>query len=353
MFQKILNNMLDRYSAKRFKKMDEWFSIQLNSIQLTPPLFYKPSADAELLVRWESIFKANNMRCVNSAPFKNRSKYLSDFFADSVIDSTVVDDEFNWGNIDSLTASKGFGQNHSGMINGSWFPDLNSWGAAMYPTHNETEYISYGHHKLAALSADDWENNLRHIQMEGFDDAFIRVVQYQWLCRNVCLNSGGSHHAAMLVHQIKNYGYSYTQRALVTKYSLDIAPIEKLISGGYFIFITSSSAFDLSQSLISEPFEFILNNRIANEIYCYPMNGCSSNGATVYIMHRDAIQIPIDIFESWYQGQVDVGRIIPLLSMLKDTLAFCTHPYLHELSQIHLGDPFRRSDKALRHFLKG
>lgn len=98
---------------------------------------------------------------------------------------------FDFNKIQSLTASKSFGGMYNGAINGSWFNDLYSWGNAMYPDE-----------RMKAENEEDWKRNTSHIESEGFSKSRpINVIYYEWLDRYLASNSGGSHHAALVVYQ--------------------------------------------------------------------------------------------------------------------------------------------------------
>ncbi len=69
---------------------------------------------------------------------------------------------------------------------------------------------------LKAENISDWEDNIWHIEHEGFNlrDP-INVKYYSWLDRYVALNSGGSHHAAMVVYQSVRDKLEYKREAVI------------------------------------------------------------------------------------------------------------------------------------------
>ncbi len=354
---KTISEFLARYTEKRFKQTPEWQQLQLNLIQLSTPQIYKPSADGNHLVHWERIFDHHSFHygasCYRST--NPRLSSLSHTLGSLVTEEQWMEDSFDFGRIDSLAASKSFARNLNGrQINASWFPNVEAWGRGMYPTHDGLDSRPYDHLRLAQLTKEDWDNNLAHIHREGFcrhND--IRVSQYLWLDRIECANSGGSHHAAMLIHQMKEQGYQYLRRAELTCYGIDTVPLSKLLEDGYVAFVTASTATCPDISIEPEATELILRQRLVSDVFVRSMGACSPNDAAIYIFHKNDLKVPNSIFESWYSAQERTGRLIPLLSLLNDTLKYCTTPFIHELDRIYLADPFRRSDKALRVLLEG
>jgi len=340
-----LKSLWRQYVANEYRKTPEWQLTQLNLIQLAKPELYKPSADGALLIHWERIF---------------RSRFGFYFYPDtkSYFDSIVTveveyDEEFDIGLLDCLSNSKSFGESFCPSINGSWFSDLNSWGRGMYPTHDGLEYETYGNQCLAGIDEKDWKNNLAHLSREGFgsgSDA-IDVGYYSWLDRYEFLNSGGSHHCAMLVSQVRSGRFEHKRKARLQKFSLSTTPVEALISQGYYLFVASNEGLCVSLGTKPDKTHNILTQFCSPNIDCISLGSCSPNRASIFIIHQQDLAVEQSVFKNWYTLQCEMGVLIPLLDLLKNTAKYCKTPYLHEVRDITLGDPFRRSDLALRKLL--
>ncbi|MCC3807680.1 hypothetical protein IB292_21915 [Vibrio parahaemolyticus] len=333
-FKKIWNKCI-RYS---FTQTEEWQLSLLNQINLETPKFYAPSADGELLVHWELIFQ--------SVPSLYR-----DYFNQLIVERTETVEHFDFGLIDSLCASKSFGRTHWNCINGSWFHSVSAWGAGMYPTHDGLDIDMYCNQSLAGLDQSDWVENISHIKREGFRKDGIIVHHYDWLGRYECINSGGSHHAAMLIHQIRTQKLSYTRKAIVTYYSLNLEPLYQFLECGYLAFVTTPKCYFAPYGDDSLLLRHVLNGYFCQNVYDVGLRGCTPNGATIVIMNKSDLKISLNVFEKWYNRQIKIGKIIPLIDLLSNTLKYCVTPYNHKLDSIYLGDPLRRSDIKLREII--
>ncbi len=344
-----IHSIFSNYFEKKYRQSLEWQQLQVDLIQLCSPLFYKPSADGNLLVHWERVFANYQTTLLHERCPNPKTEYLSETLNSLVKEKSWLEDKFDFGRIDSLALSKSFGRNMHNEINGSWFENVSEWARGMYPTHEGLDNKPYGHERLACISKKDWDNNLKHIHDEGFHyNRHIRIFQYEWLDRIECANTGGSHHAAMVIHQIREQGYQYYRQAEVTSLSIDTAPLTKLIDEGYVAFVTGPTSVFPPISYDSESTEYVLGQKIASHIFTRSLGACSPNGATLFIIHKDDLLVPLQVFEKWYEVQISTGRAVPLMDLLNNTLKYCTTPYLHEVDRIYLGDPFRRSDELLR-----
>ncbi len=198
----------------------------------------------------------------------------------------------------------------------------------MYPAKN-----------LAGLTEQDFQNNIHHIEGEGFRKGKpILVSYYDWLNIYEGNQSGGSHHTAMLVYQLIEQKRKYFREAIIKHYKIDINPIINLTKE-YYIFVTSAaSSFDQYDS------NYIDNQlkKISQEVY-YIKISFSANDAFICLIPKDKLIVENRLFKYWYKKNIN-KKIIPLLSLIENTLAYCTKPYLHEIRQVYLGDPLRRND---------
>ena len=312
------------YQLTPFSKVDNLFTLHLRR-----PKFYKPSADGKLLLNWDYEFRSG------FAPYFPEE--ISDALINCVTTNSYEVSNFDFANIKSLSASKSFGGSWYPKINGSWFSDAASWGEAMYPSGN-----------LSGLDDDDWEKNISYIEkVEGFPISRpISVYYFSWLGRYQASQTGGSHHTAMVLHQIKNQKRHYTRHAKVKEYSLDITAIEEL-SDDYLMFVTASKVNAGKISTRPVSIEQAIKEYISPKVYTFQLQK-SVNKATVCIIPLKEIKIEKDDFFPWYNYQVSNGNIVPFIDLLKNTLKYCNTPYIHEVDSCYLGDPVRESDYQLR-----
>ncbi|MFA0053673.1 hypothetical protein [Vibrio echinoideorum] len=311
---------------------------QLNQLELTKPKLYKPSADGERLLLWNKIFNPY----FSNIGFDEIKKQLS-----LVVQATTQsEDDFDFGLIDSLNVSKSFGMGPYKIINGSWFRDVAQWGEGMYPYINDNR-------SLSGLDEDDWKSNLAHIKQEGFNSKELLIYYYDWLDRYEGLNTGGSHHAAMLIHQIRNQKFSYTRNACVTRWSIDVAPIARLLENGYYAFVTGGKSYFAPYGSCSYQVDTLIRDLISKDVFELTMGSCSPNHSKIIIFHKSDLIVSHSAFTTWYERQVKLKKIIPLLNLLECSKDYCTTPYLHELDAIYLGDPYRTADLELRKLKRG
>ncbi|EKB7351513.1 hypothetical protein OOV45_004432, partial [Salmonella enterica subsp. enterica serovar Infantis] len=178
----------------------------------------EPTADADTILQLENIFSEYSLRYID----RDLAEILSNIITTDKNHSL----DFDFNKIQSLTASKSFGCGWNKVINGSWFKNLYSWGEGMYPAQN-----------LKAENISDWEDNIWHIEHEGFNPRDpINVKYYSWLDRYVALNSGGSHHAAMVVYQSVRDKLEYKREAVIEQLSINSNTVE-ILGQNYYSFI--------------------------------------------------------------------------------------------------------------------
>lgn len=306
-------------------------SDNLNTLQLTPPKFYKPSVDAGLLFDWQYELH------------RSYPPYLPNDLAEALKNLVITEKheipDFDFSNIRSLSHSKSFGPSlYAARINGSWFADAASWGQAMYPSDN-----------LSGLDDSDWEQNIWYIEnREGFSKSRpITVNYFEWLNRYVGIQSGGSHHTAMVLHQIKNQKRSYKRHAVVTKYSINSEGLANLLDN-YCMFVTSGKlhAPKLSDS-DDVAIDQAVSEYISSNVYTLAIHRSVNDAVMCFIPYKD-LKIGNYVFLQWYKNQIARKTIIPLLDLVDNTLEYCTTPYMHEIHSCHLGDPTRTNDKIAK-----
>ncbi|MFO7218318.1 DUF6685 family protein [Citrobacter amalonaticus] len=171
---------------------------------------FKPTADADTILQLENIFSEYSLRYID--------RDLAEILSNLITTDKKHSLDFDFNKIQSLTDSKSFGCGWNKVINGSWFKDLYSWGEGMYPAEN-----------LKAENISDWKDNIWHIEHEGFPPRNpINVKYYSWLDRYVASNSGGSHHAAMVVYQSVRDKLEYKREAVIEQLSINSNTVEIL-----------------------------------------------------------------------------------------------------------------------------
>ena len=70
---------------------------------------------------------------------------------------------------------------------------------------------------------EDFKKNIYYTEKrEGFSDKrSVRVEHIDWLKRNVGFQTGGSHHIAMIIHQINNQNQEYRREVSLTRVSIN------------------------------------------------------------------------------------------------------------------------------------
>lgn len=284
----------------------------------------KPTADADTIIQLEKIFSEHALKYVTPE--------LADILSILIKKEKTYDLSFEFNKINSLTASKSFGCSWNKTINGSWFTDLYSWGEAMYPAKN-----------LKAENLSDWNDNKDHIEGEGFHlSRPISVRYYSWLDRYVASNSGGSHHAAMVVYQSLRDKLHYNREAIIETLSINKEALRK-IGKDYFSFIFQSKrTCDEYGNYTSESdFEYALQNFIKNRPDFLNQPNYINDTKIAFISKKN-LKGNKCIFQEWFEFAIDCGKIIDLSRYMENPLKFHKHDYSHGVDAITLGDPARK-----------
>lgn len=216
--------------------------------------------------------------------------------------------------------------------NGSWFKDLYSWGEGMYPAEN-----------LKAENISDWEDNIWHIEHEGFKPRDpINVKYYSWIDRYVALNSGGSHHAAMVVYQSVRDKLEYKREAVIEQLSINSNTVEILGQNYYSFIFQIKHPSNKTENYTSE-YEFTdaLKDFGQNRHTTLKPVNYVSNIKLAFIP-KDALKTNSETFRNWFYSAISYGKIISLPDYLKNPAHYHTHHYSHELDSITLGNPSRK-----------
>ncbi|MBE8614523.1 hypothetical protein CYG68_19385 [Morganella morganii] len=87
----------------------------------------------------------------------------------------------------------------------------------------------YPEKNLKAENTEGWKRNISHIEGEGFfRESPIRLTYYKFFNRYVASNSGGSHHAAMVVYQSLHYNLEYKREGKIDAIDINIEKITEL-----------------------------------------------------------------------------------------------------------------------------
>lgn len=285
---------------------------------------FKPTADADTILQLENIFSEYSLRYID----KDLAKILSNLITTDKKHSL----DFDFNKIQSLTDSKSFGCGWSKVINGSWFKDLYSWGEGMYPAEN-----------LKAENILDWKDNIWHIEHEGFPPRPpINVKYYSWFDRYVASNSGGSHHAAMVVYQSVRDGLEYKREAVIKQLSIDPGTVE-ILDKNYYSFIFQIKTLNKETRIYTSEYEFTdaLKDFGQNRHTILKPVNYVSNIKLVFIP-KDALKTNSETFRNWFHSAISCGKIISLPDYLKNPAHYHTLHYSHEVDSITLGDPSRK-----------
>lgn len=284
----------------------------------------EPTADADTILQLENIFSEYSLRYID----RDLAEILSNIITTDKNHSL----DFDFNKIQSLTASKSFGCGWNKVINGSWFKNLYSWGEGMYPAKN-----------LKAENISDWENNIWHIEHEGFNPRDpINVKYYSWLDRYVALNSGGSHHAAMVVYQSVRDKLEYKREVVIEQLSINSNTVEILGQNYYSFIFQIKHPSNKTENYTSE-YEFTdaLKDFGQNRHTTLKPVNYVSNIKLAFIP-KDALKTNSDTFRNWFYSAISYGKIISLPDYLKNPAHYHTHHYSHELDSITLGNPSRK-----------
>ncbi|EIT9087384.1 hypothetical protein L3T38_004164 [Escherichia coli] len=284
----------------------------------------EPTADADTILQLENIFSEYSLRYID----RDLAEILSNIITTDKNHSL----DFDFNKIQSLTASKSFGCGWNKVINGSWFKNLYSWGEGMYPAQN-----------LKAENISDWEDNIWHIEHEGFNPRDpINVKYYSWLDRYVALNSGGSHHAAMVVYQSVRDKLEYKREAVIEQLSINSNTVEILGQNYYSFIFQIKHPSNKTENYTSE-YEFTdaLKDFGQNRHTTLKPVNYVSNIKLAFIP-KDALKTNSETFRNWFYSAISYGKIISLPDYLKNPAHYHTLHYSHEVDSITLGDPSRK-----------
>ncbi|MFV4746381.1 DUF6685 family protein [Citrobacter portucalensis] len=282
----------------------------------------KPTADSNTILQLESMFSDYSLRYVD--------KGLAEILSNLISAEKKHIQDFDFKKIQSLTASKSFGAGWYKVINGSWFKDVYSWGRGMYPANN-----------LKAEDMSDWHDNLWHIEHEGFYPRDpINIKYYSWLDRYLASNSGGSHHAAMVVYQSIRDNLEYKREAVIEKLAINKDSIGRL-ENEYYSFIFHAKNPQKAGGFSSKhEFTDILKDVVSNQIQQLSPVHYHSDINFIFIQ-KDELKMNNKTFLDWLSAGITSGKIISFPEYLKNPSNFHNACYSHELDSIILGDPCR------------
>ncbi|ECW2964645.1 hypothetical protein F3X75_22425 [Salmonella enterica subsp. enterica] len=284
----------------------------------------KPTADADTILQLENIFGEYSLGSID--------KDLAEILSNIITIDKKHSQDFDFNKIQSLTASKSFGCGWNKIINGSWFENLHSWGEGMYPAEN-----------MKAENMTDWKENIWHIEHEGFSPRYpINVTYYSWLDRYVASNSGGSHHAALVVYQSVRDKLEYKREALIEKLSINSSAVE-ILDQKYYSFILQIKRPQNKNETHTSEYEFTdaLKEFVEKKYTILkPVNYVSN--IKLFFIPKDELKTNNKTFHNWFHSAISCGKIISLPEYLKNPAHYHTHHYSHELNSITLGDPSRK-----------
>ncbi|EMH2397398.1 hypothetical protein AB9W60_003378 [Proteus mirabilis] len=314
----LIKKITDSIIAFIYKTTDNYVIDQLNDVNLGKVELYKPTADSNTILRWDELFK-NYM--VRGFPTE-----IKDIITNLCRIEKTIDYFFDFNKIQSLTASKSFGGIPDGAINGSWFYDLYSWGRAMYPDE-----------RMKAENEDDWKRNIAHIESEGFRKCRpINVIYYEWLNRFVAPNTGGSHHAALVVYQSIRDKIKYTRETILEKVSLNSYYI-RMLDNEYYSFIINNDSNPKSLSE-SDKFINVITELISTHISILKPVHSYQNLMIIFIP-KESLKIDSELFNNWINKAHDQKKIINLPNYFRLPNEYHTKPYLHELRYLKMPNP--------------
>jgi len=270
---------------------------------------------------------------ISAVPAQNPNYMTRDFpknlkeIISNVCDAEeIIDYAFDFNQIQSLTDSYSFRGKHNGAVDGSWFNDLYSWGKAIYPDE-----------RMKAENEDDWKRNIAHIESEGFKkNSPINVIYYEWLNRYLVPNSGGSHHAALVVYQSIRDKIEYKREVILKRVYLNNYYI-RMLDDKYFSFIINN---DTSDKAISENDKFIdiIRKRVSDNISILKPVHYYQNLSILFIP-KESLKIDLELFNEWINNAHKQKKIINLPNYLRAPNEFHVKPYIHELHFLKLPNP--------------
>ncbi|EGS4262596.1 hypothetical protein P0664_004775 [Salmonella enterica] len=289
-----------------------------------PVLLYKPTADYRTILNLNDIFYKDAMLSWNDN--------LNEILTKLITVNSIHNAAFDFSKIQSLTSSKSFGGEYNGCIDGTWFPDLFSWGRGMYPAEN-----------LKAQTEDDWMNNIKHIEFEGFRRTSpIRITYYEWLDRYLASNCGGSHHAAMVVYQSIRDKFKYFREADIDICSIDHNAVTDLENNYYsfFAFDEVSQHVNSTEIYTYKLFHQFLGHYVSDNVITLPVHHYYKK-IKMFFIPKNNLKMESEDFIRFLDLAHRAKRVILLNEYLKSPVTYHTEPYIHSLNNIYLGDPVR------------
>lgn len=329
-----IRSVFENFLTSMYQKTTASYRGQLDKICLSKPQIYKPTADYDLLLDWRKVFSEANVGHLPAS--------ISRVLLKIVCKKVVIEHSFDFSQIQSLTASKSFGQDYFASINGSWFSDVCAWGKGMYPVYKPDSHIEH----FSCFTDEDWKTNIEYIEKnEGWKRDPIQIEHFGWLNRYVGLQSGGSHHTALVIAQMASQDRTYTRNAIVTYLEANGSALNAL-SDNYYIFVTGHLVYD-GETAQDTNIGIFVQKFLGNNVSTIQLNKSKNPAVAVFIPKTEINYEHRDIFEAWLEGQRKRNCLICLEYLISETYKYCTEPYLHELNNITLGDPFRTNDRAL------
>lgn len=324
-----MNDLLLRIRAALIHQTD-WlirknFSYRMNEaalLFLDDVTLYRPTADADTMLRLDTVFTGYSM--------EHLPRELQRILAKIVSSTNSAVHDFDFRKIESLTASKGFGKGHNPHINGSWYKNLSSWGKGMFPGKN-----------LRSETLQDWQENVRHIEREGFrPDGPVNVLYYEWYKRYVVSNTGGSHHAAKVIYQALRDNLTYNREAVVEYLSINTEAVREL-EARYVAFIYRPQKQDATgyRRDADTGFQLSLSELVGEHIgYLQPVH--YSENIRMAFIPRSELKVDEARLSQWMTTAIQAGKIISLTDYLKNPGPFHVKPYVHEVNAPLLRNPF-------------
>jgi len=312
-----LMHQSDRLARRNFShRMNEAALLYLDDVRL-----FRPTADADTMLRLDSVFAGYSV--------DHLQEELQHILGKVVSSSRSAVPDFDFRKIESLTASKGFGKGHNPHVNGSWYRNLSAWGRGMFPGKN-----------LRSETLQDWEDNIRHIEGEGFrPDSPVRVMYYEWYDRHVVSNTGGSHHAAKVIYQAIRDNLTYNREAVVEHLSINTEAVREL-KDRYVAFIYQPRKDDGTgyRQDTDNRFHRSLRELVGEHIgYIKPVH--YSDSIRLAFIPRSGLKVDEARLGQWINTAILAGKIISLTDYLNNPGPFHVKPYIHEVNNILLRSP--------------
>ena len=117
------------------------------------------------------------------------------------------------------------------------------------------------------------------------------------------------------------------------------------------MFVTGEEVYAPSLSIENLKVDEVFQEYIANKVYTLPIKRSVNRAIMCFIPYHE-LKVGSGLWENWYRTQVERKNFIPLTDLMDNTLKYCKTPYLHEIEQCYLGDPFRVNDKIAKSISK-